>query len=261
MFPSDLSRAGENTRFQGIYLPYWTFSSQINANWEAQVGYERTERYYDAGSKDWKTRVVIDWKWENGQVTVPIRDLLTSGSKNVSAVLLEKINPFQLEALTEYEPGFLAGWRAKTYDIPLQAAWDSAREKMRETAKAACYDDIPTSHVRSFSMSADFDNETWRLILLPVYLSAYRFGEKIYQVMVNGQSGVVAGQKPVAWWKVWLAIAALLLPGTITSLLGLPLVALAGIGAIPLVIGVILLLIGLVISGVILKQAFEADDA
>ncbi len=77
---------------------------------------------------------------------------------------------------------------------------------------------------------------------------------------MNGQSGVVAGQKPVAWWKVWLAIAALLLPGTITSLLGLPLIALAGIGAIPMVIGMILLLIGLVISGVILKQAFKADN-
>jgi len=142
----------------------------------------------------------------------------------------------------------------------LQVAWDSARETMRETAKTACYEDIPTSHVRSFSMSADFDDETWRLILLPVYLSAYRFQEKVYQVMVNGQSGAVAGQKPVAWWKVWLAIAGLILPGTITSLLGLPLIALAGIGAIPLVIGIILLVIGLVVSGVILKQAFQADD-
>ncbi len=261
MHPSDLAGVGSSVRFQGIYLPFWTFSARLNSDWEAQVGYERTESYYDSGAKAWRTRTVIDWKWESGNVVVPIEDLLGPGSKNISAVLFEKIHPFDLSSLTIYEPGFLAGWRAKSYDIPLQEAWNAARERMRETAKEACYRDIPTSHVRSFSMSADFDDESWRLILLPVYLSAYRFQEKIYQVMVNGQTGLVAGQKPVAWWKVWSAIAALLMPGAIAGLIGLPLLAIGGLGTILIVIGAILFIIGLVISGLILRQAMQAGEA
>ncbi len=62
-------------------------------------------------------------------------------------------------------------------------------------------------------MTANFPNETWRYVLLPVYLSAYKYKGRTFQVMVNGQTGAVAGQKPVVWGKVWLAIALFLAPG------------------------------------------------
>ena len=48
--------------------------------------------------------------------------------------------------------------------------------------------------------------------------------------MANGQTAVVAGQKPVAWWKVWLAIAALLLPGLGVGLVGLVMLLAGGLG-------------------------------
>ncbi|MCL4560268.1 MAG: TFIIB-type zinc ribbon-containing protein [Chloroflexi bacterium] len=260
MYPSDLSGVGQQINFQGIYLPFWTFSAQISAKWEAEVGYERTERYYDAGSKSWQTRTVIDWRWQSGQVEVPIRDLLGMGAKNISPHILAQIEPYDLSSLTAYDPGFLAGWKAKSYDIPLQPAWDAARVEMREHARDACMEDIPTHHVRNFSMSADFNDESWRLILLPVYLATYQFAQKTYQVMVNGQTGSVAGQKPVAWWKVWLAIAALLIPGAVIGLIGLPFVMLGGAGVIPVVVGIFLFIVGLVISGIILNKAMHAGQ-
>ncbi len=260
MFPAGLINAGASLLLRGIYLPFWTFSTTIASTWEAQVGYERTERYYDSGSKSWQTRTVIDWRWENGQVSVPIRDMLEPGCQNVSPVLLWKVYPFDLSALTDYDPSFLAGWQAKNYDIPLQTAWDSAKTRMREMAKKACYEDIPTHHVRSFSMNADFDDESWRLILVPVFLTAYQYQNSTYQVIVNGQSGVVAGQKPVAWWKVWMVILALLLPGVISSLIGLPLLALGGVGAILVIMGAILFVGGLIVSGVIVRNAIQAGE-
>ena len=79
--------------------------------------------------------------------------------------------------------------------------------------------------------------------------------------MVNGQSGQVAGQKPVAWWKIWLAIAALLAPGSLLALIGLPLLLLGGFGVIPLVLGGILFIVGLVISGIIYKSASDSEAA
>jgi len=70
-------------------------------------------------------------------------------------------------------------------------------------------------------MRAEFDDETWRYILLPVYLASYRYGDQTYQVMANGQTGEIAGQKPVAWLKIWLAVTALLLPGLLMGIIGL----------------------------------------
>ena len=110
-------------------------------------------------------------------------------------------------------------------------------------------------------MTADFGDETWRYILLPVYVAAYKFEDKVYQVMVNGQTGVVAGQKPVAWWKIWLAIAALLSPGLFVGLLGLPALLLGGAGVFLFLLGFVLLVIGGAISIALYRKAIESEAA
>jgi DNA-directed RNA polymerase subunit RPC12/RpoP len=259
--PKELSVDTVISHFMGIYLPFFTFDADIDARWKAQVGYERQERYYDSSSKEWRTRTVIDWRWENGRVQVNVDDMILTGSSHVSRTILERIYPFQLQALKEYKPGFLAGWQAHGADIPLPNAWDDAKGSMRELARKTCHDDIPTRHVRNFSMNADFNNETWRYILLPVYLSSYCFQEKVYQVMINGQTGAISGQKPVAWWKIWLAIAAALSPGLLSGLIGLPLLVVGGVGLIPIFIGVVLLIIGIVFSVDLYRKAVASEAA
>jgi hypothetical protein len=259
MHPSGLASVAGSARFTGLYLPFWTFSARIVADWRAEVGYERTERYFDNG--EWKTRTVIDWRWESGRVALPIRDQLEVGTTKLSGVLLKRLLPFDLNALAAYDPGFLAGWQAQGYDIGLPEAWDRARADMRETARRACRSDIASSHVRNLGVAAAFEDETWRYILLPVFAAAYRYAGQPYQLMINGQTGAVAGQKPVDWRKVWLVVAAALAPGVLLSLLGLPLLLAGGIGTVPLLIGAFLVVVGLAIGGYILYQAMEAGKA
>jgi predicted RNA-binding Zn-ribbon protein involved in translation (DUF1610 family)/predicted heme/steroid binding protein/ribosomal protein L37AE/L43A len=259
--PAELSSASVVDRFNGVYLPFWTFDATITAAWKAQVGHERQVRYYDSGSKSWRTRTVIDWRWEDGQVTVKIDDLVVPGSSRISRIILERLQPFNLNELAAYAPDYLAGWQAQAYDVTLPQAWEQGKTLMRDRAKKACYDDIRSSHVRNFSMNADFGEEVWRYILLPVYLAAYRFENKVYQVMANGQTAAVAGQKPVAWWKVWLAIAALLLPGLGLGLVGLILLLAGGLGVIVLGLGGMLLIGGGAISVTIYRQAVASEAA
>jgi undecaprenyl pyrophosphate phosphatase UppP len=127
---------------------------------------------------------------------------------------------------------------------------------MREQSKRQCRDSIHSSHVRNFSMSADFDNEAWRFILLPVYLAAYRFDQRVFQVLVNGQSGKIAGQKPVAWWKIWLAIAALLLPALVLGLVGF-----AQKAQVYLLIALVLFVLSVIGAVVLFTQAASAEKA
>ncbi len=261
MHPSGLAAAAGSARFTGVYLPFWTFSARVNAQWRAQVGYERQERVYDHSTKEWRTETRIDWRWESGQATEVIRDRMEAGTTKVSPVLLWRLNSFDLSALAAYNPGFLAGWQAHGYDVPLAQAWDTARMYMREQAKQACRGRIASPHVRDLTVSADFDDESWRYILLPVYLAPYRFEGKPFQLMVNGQTGEVVGQKPVEWLKVWLAVAALLAPGALLALIGLPLTVAAGFGLVLMGLGAALFLAGLMISGWIVWQAMQAGAA
>ncbi len=253
--PAELGSGALLDRFNGVYLPFWTFSASISSDWNAEVGYEVEERYYDDGEKTWKTRTRIDWRWEDGRVEINVSDLLVGGSSHINQRILKKLYPFNLSDLVSYAPDFLAGWQAQTYDHTLPAAWEEGKAEMRNRAKSACNRDINSSYVRNFSMTADFADESWRYILLPVYIAAYQFDSKPYQVMINGQTGVIAGQKPVAWWKIWWAVAAMLFPGLCLGLIGLPLLLAAGVGSVPLGIGAILLIAGLIGSFILYQKA------
>jgi hypothetical protein len=109
-------------------------------------------------------------------------------------------------------------------------------------------------------MNLDFSEESWRYVLLPVYLSTYSLEGKVFQVMINGQTGTISGQRPVDWNKVWLVFALLLAPGVVLGLLGLVTVVFGGVGVAIGGCGLLLLIIGLVIGVIILVQANAMDD-
>jgi hypothetical protein len=63
--------------------------------------------------------------------------------------------------------------------------------------------------LRNFQITGhDFTGQTYRLALLPLWLGAYTYGGKLFQVIVNGQTGKVAGDKPVDQVKVAAVAAA-----------------------------------------------------
>lgn len=259
MTPAGLSQIASLKRFVALYLPFWTFDALNTANWRAEVGHTKTERYYQDG--EWKERTVLVWRWENGEVRIRVDDLLIPGSTHVSHALLRKISTYNLHALVPYEARYLAGLQAQAFTLNLEKAWELARQEMREKIKQACMEQASTQQIRNFRMDLDFADESWRYILLPVYISAFSYQGMTFQVMVNGQSGVIAGQRPVDWTKFWLVMAAILSPGILLGLLGLITIPLAGIGSILAVGGFILFIIGLVIVFVFFNQAQAMDDA
>ena len=256
--PKALASSAAIQPFTGVYLPFWTFSARVDASWRAEVGHERTERYYDSGSKSWQTRVHIDWRWESGQAQANYNDLLVDGSSHTSKKLLDRIRPFGLDALVTYSPDYLAGWQAQVYDIPLETAWDQGKAVMRDSSKDQCRKSIHSSHVRNFSMAADFNDEAWRFILLPVYLTAYRYNERVFQVLVNGQTGAIGGQKPVDWWKIWLVIALMLLPALAAGLVGL---INAQADQTIFFVAFLLLILGVVGAVVLYRSALSSEEA
>jgi predicted RNA-binding Zn-ribbon protein involved in translation (DUF1610 family) len=259
MTPASLGKIASLSTFTGIYLPYWSFDSVTSATWKAEVGHTRTERYHQDG--EWKERTVIDWRWESGDVRIKIDDLLIPGTSRVSNRLLTTINTFDINALAEYEPNFLAGLQAQTYDVPLEQAWESGRQQMREQTRQACLEQASTSQIRNFSMNLDFSDESWRYLLLPVYLTTYRYAGKVYQVIINGQNGTIAGQRPVDWAKIWVVIGLLVTPGILLGLIGLVTIPLAGIGIGIGLVGLLLLIIAVVVGLIILNKANALDDA
>lgn len=207
LVPATLQRLAALGDFNPVFLPFWTFDARAAAAWRAEVGHTRT--YTD---REGKTRTETVWKWENGSVTTTFDDLTVRGSDDVDVDLLHQIRDFRLDGLVPYDPAYLAGMHAQAYEIGLADAWASARRIMRERVRRQCVDQASSSNMRNFSMSLDFADESWRYILLPIYISTYFFENKPYHIVVNGQSGTIAGQRPADWRKValWTAVPLLL---------------------------------------------------
>ncbi len=167
LVPKDLRRLASVSTFTPLYLPFWTFGSTTDAAWRAQVG--RTETYRSGG----KTKRRTVWRWENGHVRHNYRDLLTRGTNHVSLHLLEQISGYDLDGLTPYEAHYLAGIQAQAYEVHLEDAWEVARQTMREDTRKKCRSQASTKKIRNFSMHLDFQDESWRYILLPAYINTY----------------------------------------------------------------------------------------
>jgi len=131
---------------------------------------------------------------------------------------------------------------------------------MRESTRKACLSQASSTKIRNFSMNLDFNDESWRYILLPVYVASYVYRGKVYQALLNGQNGAISGQRPVDWNKVWLVVAALLLPGIVLGVIGLVTLLFAGIGVLIGGFGFVLLIIGIVVSVIIFQRAQGLDD-
>ncbi len=183
--PADLTRAVAIDHFTAIYLPFWTFDSVTRAQWKAEVGHHETRRHFENG--EWKEQVVVVWRWENGQVQLDHDDQIVPGAQKISRLLLSKVDNFNLNELVAFDAKYLAGLQAQAYTVNLEEAWETGRQAMREKTRQACLKQASTGQVRNFSMELDFSDESWRYLLLPVYLSSYPF---------QGQDLPGAGQWP-----------------------------------------------------------------
>jgi hypothetical protein len=109
--------------------------------------------------------------------------------------------------LTPYRDEFLSGFRAESYQIKLDEGFEIAREVMDGHIRASVCRDIGGDHQRIDSLSTQYDNITFKHILLPVWISAYRYNQKTYRFLVNGRSGKVRGERPWSVAKILLAVA------------------------------------------------------
>lgn len=199
-------------RVQGVYLPFWTFDANTLSRWQAEAGhyYYVTERYTANvnGRRETRTRRVRKVRWEPaaGTHTEFFDDVLVYATRSVSERILERIYPFDTSQVLPYRPQFLAGWRAEEYQIGLQEAWEIGQKTIRDRLQQSCAREIPGDTYRNLRVQTRFSDESFKHTLLPVWLASYRYNNKVYNFMVNGQTGQVRGEAPISWWKVLLTV-------------------------------------------------------
>lgn len=255
--PWDLAAMGRVEAFTGVYVPFWLCSASVDAEWRAQVGHPRQERVWNPAEQRFDRRTVTDWRWESGRVRASWSDLPVCGTTRIAARRVAEVQrDTRLDALEPYAPELLAGFQAQACDRGLPEAREVARHELRERARAACQ--VSSSLVRGLAVTAELEDERWRHVLLPLWISAYRYGNDTFVVLVDGSTGRVVGRKPVVWRRVWFLVAMLLAPGLLLTVVGVPLLLLA-VGALVLPAGLVLLVLGGLASAWLWSRAAASE--
>ena len=211
--PGDLKSSAVANKQKGVYLPFWSFSMLAQSRWTATIGeyWYRTETYTTTDSKGnttTRTRRVRETEWWplNGDHHHYYAGYLVSGSQGLPQTQAERIKPFNLPALKRYEPYYLAGWLAEEYSIARDRALQLCQQEFyrRERRNVGVF--LPGDTHRSLDVSTSFSNVNSDLCLLPVYVLSYRYGDKLYRFLVNGQTGKIAGDKPLSWKRILLLV-------------------------------------------------------
>ena len=202
--PGALAQKALTDTVKGLYIPYWTFDAHVTAQWTAEAGY-----HYSVTDNQGRSEQRTRWEYASGSVENFFDDVLVPASKGVHRKLLEDLEPFPTTTeIKPYDPAYLSGWVAEQYQIDLHAAAQDSRTRMEAELRRMCIAQIPGDTYRSLNVSADYSAQTFKHILLPVWLATYNYGTRNFQVTVNGFTGKVAGEYPLSWIKVTLAVLA-----------------------------------------------------
>lgn len=205
--------ARKGRKMQGIYVPYWTYDAQSESDYAGQRGtyYYVTESYTttENGKTVTKTRQVRKTRWHrvSGHISKWFDDVLVLASKALPKRFTDKLAPWDLSALVNYNPNYIAGYSAEAYTVELAEGFTEAEAIMEREIRALVHRDIGGDEQRINALNTILSSLTFKHVLLPVWLAAYKYQGKTYRFVVNGQTGKVKGERP--WSKVKIALAVL----------------------------------------------------
>ena len=205
--PNEFRQRGAQGKFNGVYLPFWTFDALTANRYSGQRG----EHYFvTVGTgKDQRTEMRTRWYPASGAFRRFFDDMVVLAAKGLRRSLMQNLEPWPLEQCTPFKQEFLAGYLARTYDVPLGDGFVEAKERVEAAIEAEVRERIGGDVQQIDAIQTRYGAITFKHLLLPTWLLAYRYRDKTYQVMVNAVTGEVQGERPYSWMKIALFALAL----------------------------------------------------
>ena len=196
----------------GIYVPFWTYDAATKTRYTGQRGDVYYVKRKVQVMVDGKMRMQVHqeprvrWTAVRGRVARFFDDVLILGSNSLPKSYTDALAPWDLSELEPYRAEFLAGFRAEAYTVSIEEGHKEAQAYMARMIERDVKFDIGGDQQRITALDTDISEETFKHILLPIWLAAYKYRGKTYRFVVNGRNGRVQGERPYSWVKIALAI-------------------------------------------------------
>ncbi len=219
--PSALKRkAIQAQSILGAYIPMWAFDAQVHSTYSGQRGdnYTTTVRVPSRvnGRTVMQTKTVVKIRWRNksGRVHNSFDDVITMGSQTLPVKFQNFLSDWDLYKTQDYNEKYLSGFRSELYQIGLPEAFVLAKDVMQRTIRSTVRRDIGGDHQRINHINSDYQQVGFKLLLAPMWVSAFNFNNKTYRYVINGQNGKAHGERP---WSVYKIVAVVLLSAAVAG--------------------------------------------
>ncbi len=213
--PKDLKHYADSTEhFTGIYIPHWTYDCHTTTTYTGERGDDYTEQEYYFVSENsrqvQKSRDIVktNWSHRSGSVTNFFDDILILASKSIPQEKMAKLRMWDLKNLVPYDDRYLSGFKTETYQVKIEDGYASAKKHMKSVIENTVSNDIGGHRQRIHQMNTQYSDATFKQILMPLWISAYRYNGKVYRFLINGRTGDIVGDRPYSTGKILLAILA-----------------------------------------------------
>lgn len=195
----------QNTQFsdlEGVYVPYWIFSCDTTASYKGQFGINR-----GCGEDSY-----VEWHKSSGVTSHPFKDLTVIASNRLANDYYWKdISSFNFDYAQKFNPNLLAGFWAESYSIDGAQAWQTAMNKIYETIKEDIKAREIADHVDKLEMNPSASNVHAKYVLAPIWITSFKYKNKIYRTLINGQTGKISGDWPRRFPKALLIVLIIVL--------------------------------------------------
>ncbi|NLE25382.1 MAG: hypothetical protein GX625_08575 [Clostridiaceae bacterium] len=188
---------------KGIYVPFWLFDTDANAN----IRYKATKVRAWSDSNYNYTETSFFSIWRGGNLSferVPV-----DGSTKMADDLMESIEPYNFEEAVDFQTAYLAGYLADKYDVLADESIARANERIKRSTEQIFASTVyGYTSVIPESSNIRFQNGSVKYALYPVWLLNTIWENKKYTFAMNGQTGKFIGDLPMdkaAYWK-WFGI-------------------------------------------------------
>ncbi|NNK17728.1 MAG: DNA helicase PriA [Maribacter sp.] len=207
--PNNLKRAALDPEgLHGLYIPYWTFDANLFAEYQGQRG----DYYYETQTvrtkKGVQTRQVRKTRWSHasGSVNGFVDDILINASEKKRRSIPSQIAFWNLKELVVFNSKYLAGFVTEKYTISLKDGHHQSFQEAKHIAYNWIRRDIGGDTQRINHADIKLSDETFKHILLPVYISSYKYNGKEFHFYINGQTGTLSGTRPYSFWKIFFLV-------------------------------------------------------
>jgi len=218
MAPFSMKKQYAAGTLAGVYLPYWSFDAKTKTAYTGQAGDHYREADAHTRTEDGRTEArqkserKTRWRFVSGTYEKAFRGVIYNDAAGVDEEVIKKLEPFKLGELEKFAPQHLAGFIAQRYAFGPKAVWGRAKQFM----SGEILEDVRgivkrgSDVLGAVRICPAYSDIQYRLMLLPVWISSYRYKNKTYGLYINGQTGEITGRFPKSALKILIIILACL---------------------------------------------------